>query len=717
MTLLAPAALAFAALLSVPVVIHLFRPRRVRQTPFSSLRWLEHSPQKLSRRIRPHQLLLFAMRAGFILLLVFALAQPLFSSPDAVLGERVIVVDVSRSMALRLPGKPTPLERAREIAAQLVESAPPGTRTTVLLTANTTRRLGPADRDATVLLPELRQVEASASDTNLASALPMARPLLARSGRPAELVFITDNQQGAWDAAAIAAFAVEAPTGLQLRVIDVSGGAAVNGWIASARLVEVGESPSRILLRIELAASGEQQDRTLRVTGVPGEPEAVRNVTLIPGQPTILHLEVPSDADLRGKDARISLDPPDALPDDDEFFVCLDARAALRVLVIEADSTGPEAMRPGFPLRKAMKALADTGTRAVRITRRGPTTVSAADLSANDVVVLADVPELPESVTTALVERVRQGAGVAVFLGPRVKADWYNANLTRPLQPEEGLLPVTIGERVNAPERLAWVLPTRPHALLAGLGDPLVGDLAEVSSERYHRLDGTLPGSVVIAKMPDQTPVLVEHHLGAGTVLLVNASPDTSFSDLPRRRSFIPFTDRMLAGLGKGRGRELTAGEPTAVPLEGVRPGETVTLVEPGGLRRTLKARGEGNRGVLELAALDRPGVYRAEYQDGSFAFAVNAGRGDSLLSPTDPASLKAWWHPLDCVIEPATEAQAQKPARGPFALWPWLLAAAALLLATETIVAAMHCPRLAPPATTSLIQKQRLEAGTVRDS
>src|SRR4051812_23315976 len=112
MTLLAPFALAFAAVLAVPVVVHLFKPRRVRQTPFSSLRWLAHSPQKLSRRVRPHQLLLFAMRAGFLLLLVFALTRPLWSRGDAPLaGERVIVLDVSRSMAVRTPGRPTPIER------------------------------------------------------------------------------------------------------------------------------------------------------------------------------------------------------------------------------------------------------------------------------------------------------------------------------------------------------------------------------------------------------------------------------------------------------------------------------------------------------------------------------------------------------------------------------------------------------------------------------
>ena len=43
---------------------------------------------------------------------------------------------------------------------------------------------------------------------------------------------------------------------------------------------------------------------------------------------------------------------------------------------------------------------------------------------------------------------------------------------------------------LEAPDRAAWVLPARPHALLAGLNDPLVGDLAEVSSGSYHRLDG-----------------------------------------------------------------------------------------------------------------------------------------------------------------------------------------------------------------------------------
>src|SRR5437868_15013398 len=94
-TLLAPWALAAAGLLAVPVIIHLFKPRRVRQTPFSSLRWLHLSPQKLSRRIQWHQVLLFLLRAGFLTLLVFALAKPLLTTGgEAGSRERFIVLDV-----------------------------------------------------------------------------------------------------------------------------------------------------------------------------------------------------------------------------------------------------------------------------------------------------------------------------------------------------------------------------------------------------------------------------------------------------------------------------------------------------------------------------------------------------------------------------------------------------------------------------------------------
>src|SRR6059058_442195 len=109
MTFLAPLALLGIVLLAIPIVVHLFKPRKMRQTPFSSLRWLKQAHQRLSRRVQWHQWLLFLLRAGCILLLVFALAKPLIGFWGAQPVDRIIIVDTSRTMAFREQEGPSSL--------------------------------------------------------------------------------------------------------------------------------------------------------------------------------------------------------------------------------------------------------------------------------------------------------------------------------------------------------------------------------------------------------------------------------------------------------------------------------------------------------------------------------------------------------------------------------------------------------------------------------
>src|SRR3954454_7472606 len=138
-TLLAPLALAAFALLAIPIIIHLLKPKRVRTMPFSSLRWLRTSQHKLSRRIQWHQVLLFLLRAAFLSALVLALTKPIFSTGGKhTLTERVVILDVSRSMGYEQPGGETPFARGKKIARALLAQGLPGDRATVLLTANNT---------------------------------------------------------------------------------------------------------------------------------------------------------------------------------------------------------------------------------------------------------------------------------------------------------------------------------------------------------------------------------------------------------------------------------------------------------------------------------------------------------------------------------------------------------------------------------------------------
>src|SRR6476660_9088982 len=120
MTFLAPFALIGVLLLIVPVLVHLFKPRKMKKTPFSSLRWLKQTHQRLSRRIQWHQWLLFLLRAGCILLFVLALTRPLIGFWGTRPVDRFVILDTSRSMTYQAGETPSSVERATERASRLV---------------------------------------------------------------------------------------------------------------------------------------------------------------------------------------------------------------------------------------------------------------------------------------------------------------------------------------------------------------------------------------------------------------------------------------------------------------------------------------------------------------------------------------------------------------------------------------------------------------------
>src|SRR5262245_2146023 len=173
MTFLAPAALFGALLLAIPIVVHLFKPRKMRRTPFSSLRWLKQTHKRLSRHIQWHQWLLFLMRAGVVLVLVLALAKPVVGSRIAGRAvDRFVVLAIGRTMAYELPGMPTPLARAQEVAERLVDQVRPGDRTALLLAGAAPRIVTSPVADAGRHLPDLRAAKAQQAERPVTSALP-----------------------------------------------------------------------------------------------------------------------------------------------------------------------------------------------------------------------------------------------------------------------------------------------------------------------------------------------------------------------------------------------------------------------------------------------------------------------------------------------------------------------------------------------------------------
>jgi Aerotolerance regulator N-terminal/von Willebrand factor type A domain len=708
MTFLAPFALIGLLLLALPIIVHLFKPRKMKETPFSSLRWLKETHQRLSRRIQWHQWLLFLMRAGVIFFLVLALAKPLFGLWGTKSVDRFVVVDTSRSMAYQTPDQPTAFERTLYLAGRYVQSARVGDRTAVIVAGTSPRLLAPPSADATASLPALKALKVSQADGSVSAVLPLVQTLLPKQPeREVEIVFLTDNLKGRWNEPDVRGFTAELPNPTRVKVIETGSASGHNAWIADARAFRFGADEDRWILALVGCNSESNVSRSVRLTGITGLPEDKQTVTLKPGQLTRVEFRVPASIDLQGQVGELHLEPADALPSDDVFFVNLDTALALRVLLIEPESPGADGRSVGLYLRAALDALALARNQAIELATRTPASATASDVQKADVIFLAGVPDLPDSILENIETRVRGGLGAALFLGPQLKAGFANQKLHRAQQPGEGLLPMPIKEVASSgkPGTLTNVRWT--HPLLAPLQDPVLSDFAKRRFSTYASLTGS-PGNgdTVLARFDGDVPAIVEHPFGAGRVLVFNMSANDEWSDLPKRESFVTLVERTLAHLSAGVRKTVTVGEMMTVPLGDYQPGNEVIVTGPSGAKLPAHLIAQRGHTMLHLDEIVEAGAYRI---DGAgkkpIVFVANVPRRDSALAAVDAKILQDWWSGAEIEIvsaDSAAEQLAQQSNHWP--LWPLFVILAGVLLVAETVYVHRLCPRANPKSVDAVV-------------
>jgi len=170
----------------------------------------------------------------------------------------------------------------------------------------------------------------------------------------------------------------------------------------------------------------------------------------------------------------------------------------------------------------------------LRLTTVSAIEAKATDFRAADVIFLADVPELSDEALTARRDRVRGGAGVAIFLGAAGKPAWLNDRLYKRLQPADGLLPAQVKPAVLDDNRLAPLTSVQwSHPLLAGLDDTKVGDLAQMRFRSWYEFTGDFDEkALVLARIDEGAPALIERTLGAGRIVILNTGATDRWSDL-----------------------------------------------------------------------------------------------------------------------------------------------------------------------------------------
>ena len=704
---LTPAALFGLGLIGIPVLVHLFRPRKVRQTPFSSLRWLRPTRHRFSRRFQWHRLLLLAIRAAFLALLILALAKPIYSRPANTAGtDRFIVVDVSRSMNYAQDDGLRPIDTARRVVEQLLTNPSARQRTTVILSGSEARSIGPLVGDPRPYVVRVRATSAEAADADLSSSLPLIQTMLdaRRQGSDLELCFVTDNHVHNWSAGAIRRFVQQTEAPLRVSVIDVGPAEAQNAWVAEARLIESEDTPQRTV-RVRIGAVGHRtQQRLVHLTGMDGMPAASTSVRFQGRDHATVHFDIPPQLALKGQVAKIQIEPVDALPDDDTYWLNLDPSSAIKVLLLKAQTNRIEQRQPAFHLRTAIDALALSAPRTVHLTRREPTDVLGPEIAVADVVIMADVPALADTDLQALERHVLDGGSLVIFLGPGVNLDFYNTAMHDPDRLSRCLLPVRVGDRIVAlngagPARLTRV--QRNHPLFEKLLDSIYGDLAQTQFSAYRRLElvDTQGRSQVLAMIGDSDPAIVEWPCGAGRVVVFNTTANDTWSDLARRKSFVPLVDRLLAYLAGGTPHNMFAvGNRITVAIPGGSHDVDVSVATPMGRTIHPTPRVRGGRPVIELDGQREAGVYRVEVAGPSgtarFPFVVQSDRRDSALVRSDQEQVVSWWSPAPVrVLRPAPVTATVELAENRITLEPWLIAFACAVLLAEMYLVHRLCP------------------------
>ena len=666
--------------LLAPVVIHLWRQRRVVQVRFSTLRFLKAAATKTSRSSRIENVLLLFLRCLLFALLVLAAARPVLSSGAArLLGgdvprTAVLAIDNSASMSCKVNGT-IRLESAKAQALAVIDHLKPGDDVAVMAVGDAPQLLvAEPTLDHRVARQMVESILPGESLSDFPSVFREARKIVARGTHGLrELYFFTDSQatawrfdpkpvfDEAWEKSGLRPVVVRPdnlnPSNAAVANVKISAPFATAGSpVAGVAVVEnFSERPLQDVLEIRIGAE--------RVAQKPIDiaPGASMEVAFEAQMPQIAGHWAEGVASIEG----------DNLPADDRFYFALPVSRPPRVLVVEGQQAGDPRLRSGYYLGKALVAGGAVA----------PRTISAAELDETalegfSAVFLADVASLGDRALVRLDRYLQSGGTIAFFPGDLVSP----AGLAR-----MDFLPAKLLDVLDLPAgRLGTLISEPGHPLLANAWDKDT-PFPALPQKKLGRWKLGAEASSLLT-FSNGTPFVIFARRGPGRVLVINASADRAWGDFPLSPGFLPLVQQTarFSSEQSGGGTSLTVG--TSLPMTPNLPADqALTLKSPDGTESALPA---GEKSVLKDHA-ENSGFYEAgpPQEPALQVFPVNVDRRESDLRAIAPDALRK--------IVPAETVSGLDElnlwlakTRGVVPLWPPLLLLALAVFAAEACLA-----------------------------
>jgi len=547
-----------AALVGVPILIHILSRLRYKKVRFAAMEFLLESEELNRRRIILEQLLLLLLRILAVALIALLIAR-LVLDPSRLLMLRgasmhhVVLLDDSLSMRDREGDAPVFRQALTTLENMLAEgSRQPGASRVTILSMTDPQRPIVSDRtlDGALvqeLLPRLRNLTCTWQAASPVDALNAARDILAADGSAAPQVHvITDLRASDWNNRPEVAKALESLKTIKASVDLIKVVKAPRPNVAiqqlSAETLAVAQGvPWRITLTLK--NHGSSKVAGLRGTVlVDGNP--LPGKVLIPDLEPATELQVSHDLafDSEGRhQVEVRLDD-DALREDNRRFLAVEVTERRVVLVVDDEGQQEDASFVAAALS------ADPALTGLTSEIRPSQAITASNLKQYDCIYLLNVRDLPADATVLLSEYVRSGGGIVWFPGDQANTRWYSETLRDPLLK---LFPVPLGtlhevavnsgspEAANASSFMNPVFEPHPIFLVYNAPDSPFPDTVQIArwlqvtddwkTDDVERADGVH----TLIRLKNGQPVAFEHTHGKGKVLTFLTGAGRRWSNWP----------------------------------------------------------------------------------------------------------------------------------------------------------------------------------------
>jgi Aerotolerance regulator N-terminal/von Willebrand factor type A domain len=656
MGFLAPWFLGGLLAVGLPIYVHLLRRHKTTPVPFSSLMFFEQRTQSSVKHRRLRYLLLFALRLAFIILLILAFARPfIHSTTIAAAGAgRQTVLAIDNSFSMRQDDR---LAKAKTEALSTLAGLHGPAQ--VISFSGQTRLITEMTSDTAALRGAIQSIEPSDEASSYAD---LVRELRVIATRPIEAHLFSDMQKTSMPSAFTD---LELNGNIKLALHPVASGPVPNYAVETIIAPRHIYDPKKVRVLATIAAYGAPAVKLKAGLYVNGKPQASKPVDIpADGRATVEFLAL--DATYGFNKGEVRIDSADAFPADDHFYFSTE-RADPRPALFVAD---PRSARAFLYVRTALESSNEA---AFTLTTASPEQTANLGLQKYAFLVLSDLPTpLSRGLDSALRDYVAKGGAILIALGPHSRGSVPVADLT------------ITGNHLETPEGGQFQTVTSADAT-----HPVIRRANEWSGVKFFQTAQVDPaGARVIARLSDNSPLLIEKQVGEGRVLVFTSTFDNLSNDLPISALFLPFIEQASHYLGNIEDRPSNYRAGAYLDLRsGKSQNGGAEVLGPKGERVLSLSEAAKAQGV----SLFSEGFYDVRRANGQHELAaVNPDRKESNLEPIPPETLQLWQN-TGGTSGTTGGGDAPKQVPQTVDLWWYVMILALILAIAESLIGNRH--------------------------